>query len=76
MTDERSFIDRTQARSVLRNGRELALDEMASQLALCDDDARVAALEEFEASDMPLGERLAYARVLYGTHERLRKAGR
>lgn len=76
MTDKRGFINETQARSILRNGRKLTPDEMAAQLALCKEDSRVAAMEEFEADeDLTLAERLSYGRAMYGTIERLRKAG-
>ena len=80
--DNRDFIERTQSRSVNYNGRELSPDEMATEFARCDIDARVTALQEMKTSipddlsPRQMADRLAYTRALTGTHERLRKAGR
>jgi hypothetical protein len=79
--DDRNFIEQTQSRSVGYSGRELTPDEMATEFAKCDIDARVAALEALKVDTSPRSLREAakiasYERALRSTHETLRKVGR
>ncbi|MEY9465827.1 hypothetical protein ABH973_006240 [Bradyrhizobium ottawaense] len=81
MTDNRDYIDRTLSRTNNYLGREASPDELATEFAKMDIDARVDTLEAIQADDRELtprelGKRLGYMRALLGTHERLRKAGR
>jgi len=80
--DTRDFIERTQSRAVNYFGKELTPDEMATEFAKWDIDARVTALEELSRSEpdetmtREAARRMGYTRALINTHERLRRAGR
>lgn len=79
--DTRDFIEQTQSRSLDYTGKELSPEEMGTEFAKWDIDARVKALQELRAENGPLSpneaaRRYGYERALRNTHEILRKVGR
>lgn len=80
--DTRDYIEQTQSRSMDYNGKELSPQEMATEFAKCNIDARVTALQSIAADNhgsMTLAEakrRLPFESALRTTHERLRRVNR
>jgi hypothetical protein len=79
--DDRNYIEQIQSRSVSYDGKELTPQEMATEFAKCDLDARVVTLEALKADTSPRSVRemarlASYERALQNTHELLRKVGR
>ena len=79
--DSRNYIEQTQSRALDYNGRELSPEEMATEFAKCDIDARVSALQSLRAESGALSlssatKRRAFEGALRNTHEILRKVGR
>jgi hypothetical protein len=81
MSDDRTFIEKTQERSRLYHGRELSPEEMSREFMKLEIDDRVNHLEQLSgdhAYDSPgeAAKHHSYRQALRDTHERLRKVGR